>query len=491
MNNLKLLEINTRIWIKKIAESSELNSVPDSFFIDLKKKGIDYIWLMGIWQNCKDIIDETCFSPSLVSSYNSALKDWSREDVIGSPFSINNYLVEESLGTSDDLLLFKEKLNSYGIKLILDFVPNHFGASSDLICSDPELFIQADEEIFDSDPNTYFKSKINKEKIFAHGRDPLFPAWTDTIQLNYFNPLTREFMIDKLLSVAEVSDGVRCDMAMLQLNNVFKNTWMGIVNKYHLRQPDEEFWELAVKRVKAIHPDFIFIGEVYWNLEWELQQLGFDYTYDKRLYDRLLGNNVSEIKAHLMADVEFQKKSLRFTENHDEGRAFSNLGEHKSMAAAVAISTLPGMKLFYDGQFEGFKTKLPLQLSREPGEKIKKNISLFYNKLLKVCSQKIFSYGEWKITEIIPAAIGNESYENFLAWQWNFNDELLIVVINYSSSTSQCRIKPEINSGFDSIILTDELNEVTYERSVQLILSEGLYIELKAYQSHIFNVKSV
>ena len=124
--------------------------------------------------------------------------------------------------------------------------------------------------------------------ILAHGRDPLFSAWQDTVQVNYFNTNAREYLSNVLLKLVDVCDGVRCDMAMLPLNNVFFNTWIGVLNKANIVKPLEEFWEMAIKAVKAKNNNFIFLAEAYWDLEWDLQQLGFDFTYDKRLTTGLL-----------------------------------------------------------------------------------------------------------------------------------------------------------------------------------------------------------
>ncbi len=173
-------------------------------------------------------------------------------------------------------------------------------------------------------------------------------------------------MINILKDISLLCDGVRCDMAMLPLNNVFYNSWIGVLNKMNFPKPAGEFWGIAIKEIKNIKKDFLFIAETYWDLEWDLQQLGFDYTYDKRLTDRLGSADIASIKAHLHADLIYQEKSVRFLENHDEQRAVAKFGKYKSLAAATIITTIPGMKLFYDGQFSGYKSKVPVQLGREP-----------------------------------------------------------------------------------------------------------------------------
>ncbi|MFZ0455112.1 MAG: alpha-amylase family glycosyl hydrolase [Ignavibacteriaceae bacterium] len=492
MLNPKLYEINTRVWIKQFGENRKFNSIPINFFQNLSQLGINIVWLMGIWKTCPSTVEKYCFEVDLISSYNRSLKDWRKNDVIGSPFAIDIYEVNPALGSSKDLLELKKKLNDMGIKLFLDFIPNHFSADSSLVKTNPGIFLEADEELMSKDPYTFFKPCITNmnpdecKNIFAHGRDPLFPAWRDTIQINFFKEETRDFMIEQLIKISDLCDGVRCDMAMLPLNNVFNNTWAGVLNRLGYKKPLEEFWKTAIEKVKAKSPEFIFMAESYWDLEWNLQQLGFDFTYDKRLTDRLAADQIKSVVDHLKAEKSFQLKSVRFLENHDEKRAVEKFGKQKSLAAAAVISTIQGMKFYFDGQFEGKKIKLPLQLGREPNEKVSETKKAFYTKLLKITKDDIFTYGEWSLLKPIPINDKNYSYSNLFTWQWKYNGNCRIIAINYSGFTSQCRLKFQVNSSSDNIILFDLLNDQKYIRRADEISESGLYIELKAYNSHIF-----
>ncbi len=486
--NPRLLEVNTRVWIKRFGRGARLPDIDQQFIDDLNTKGIEILWLMGVWKTNPRLAERCGFGIDLVPAYVKALSDWKKEDVIGSPFAIDDYVPDPGLGTEDDLLKLKSRLNEAGVKLFLDFIPNHFGANSPLINSHPEIFFQTDKEAFKKDPYAFFKYDGDKPLYLVHGRDPFFPPWTDTAQVNYFEPAAREIMTEKLSYIASIADGVRCDMAMLPLNNVFQNTWMGVLNKTDYKKPDEEFWTRAIAKTKDKNPDFMFMAETYWDLEWQLQQLGFDYTYDKRLYDRLSEGDIAGIKAHLQADKAFQLKSVRFIENHDEDRAISRLGRFKCLAAAVVISTIQGVRFYYDGQFEGKKTRLPVQLGREPAEKPSIMVQTYYEKLLKYTDEEIFRTGEWKLLNPLNAHPENFTCDNFLAWMWNLDNDMRIVVINYSHSTSQCRLKLDLPTEKEDVILKDVLTRVVYKRSVKEIGEPGLFIELKGYQSHIFEV---
>ena len=490
LKNPKLFEINTRVWIKRFGNNVKLSQIPDDYFKQLADKGIDIIWLMGIWKTSPpEIIEKDCFSADLISAYNKALPDWKKEDVIGSPFAIDVYEVNPQLGTFYDLEILRKRINKLGMKLFLDFVPNHFSSSSRLLKSNPELFLKGDEESLANDPSTFFKHGKNKAGIFAHGRDPFFPAWTDTVQLNYFNEQTREFMTQTLLDISDKCDGVRCDMAMLTLNNIFKNTWLGVLNKSDYKLPETEYWETTVKKVKEKSSDFIFLAEAYWDLEWNLQQLGFDFTYDKKLTDRLIANEISEVKSHLNADISYQEKSARFLENHDEQRAVVSLGTQGSLAATVLISTIPGMKFYFDGQFEGKKIRLPVQLGREPIEKPARMVADFYNKVFPILKNKIFIEGEFCKLETEPTGPDNNSYDNMFAFMWKLQSEIWLVAINYSDSASQCRLIFDPETDKSKITLIDYVTGDTYVRRVEEIKNVGLYIELKSYHYHIFSIE--
>jgi len=488
--NPSIYEINTRVWIKRFdtpATKAKLRDVPLSYWQEFADLGIEYVWLMGIWQTCESTIDKYCFEEGLTKSYSRALKDWKHEDISSSPYSIDDYQINPLLGDEDDLLWLKNELNSLGIKLILDFIPNHFSAGSSLIQTNPEIFLSVSGQTFRNEPHTFFQPRIDRAEFFAHGRDPFFPAWQDTVQVNFCNKAAKEFLRNTLLKLTGLCDGVRCDMAMLALNNVFKNTWAGVLPSECLKSATSEFWSEAIATVKNKRDDFLFLAEAYWDLEWQLQQLGFDFTYDKRLTDRLKHSFPRELVEHMRAQNSFQQHSIRFLENHDEDRIVSVLSKEKSKAAAIIISTIQGMRFYNDGQFEGKRIKLPVQLIREPIETVNTELKNFYYKLLKITAQKVFKEGTWKLLTPILSWVNNFTYLNIIAWEWRLNDERRVVIVNYSEFLSTCRIKLDIEGYPEELIIIDLLHDVSYVRSAEEVYSLGLYVELKPWQAHILS----
>ncbi len=484
----RIFEVNARLLIKRFStkhKKATLIDIPPDYWNTLAEKGFQYVWLMGIWNTPAKSGQKYLLKEYNIESYNRSLKDWTMKDVGGSPFAIDSYVLDPRYGTIEELLLVKKFLNSINIKLILDFIPNHFFCESSLLKENPEFFLTATEKDLEDDPFSFFKNPATNGKVIAHGRDPFFPAWSNTAQLNYFNPAVQHFMIEQLLHIALLCDGVRCDMAMLMLNNVFNNTWRGLIDRNVYPKPSVEFWDWAIKVVKARFPNFTMIAEAYWDHEWTLQQLGFDFTYDKKLHDRMKEAPSSSVRDHLLGDMVFQTKSVRFIENHDEHRAVVAYGCEKSLAAATVVATVPGLALFYDGQFEGKKIKLPVQLEREPEETPSKRTMHYYETLLQVTNNEVFKYGEF--TVLFPSRVANSnSSENILAHLWKYKGEYRLVIINFSSNSAQARIKFGFNNQVEFVRMYDLLHKKHYDRSTSEIVLHGLFVELNGWQSHIF-----
>ncbi|HET9386185.1 MAG TPA: alpha-amylase family glycosyl hydrolase [Gemmatimonadales bacterium] len=315
-----LYEINTWPWLRElsaaIGQDITLADVPQSELERIGALGFDGVWLMGVWERSPRSREIASSVTGLVSEYQRALPDFTAADVVGSPYAIHRYEVDATFGGPEALAVLRERLRERGLRLILDFVPNHLAIDHGWVVEHPNRFVRAGADRLASEPQNYFTREIDGvPRIFAHGRDPHYNGWTDTVQLDYRTCETRGAMRELLAWTAEHCDGVRCDMAMLVIRDVFVGTWGG-----EFDPPNADFWSEAIATVKAKHPGFLVMGEVYWDLEYRLQQLGFDYTYDKRLYDRLVDADAESLRAHLRGGLEFQRRLTRFIENHDERR---------------------------------------------------------------------------------------------------------------------------------------------------------------------------
>ena len=476
-----IYEINTWIWLQalkqKYRRSVTLGSVPPEEWDAVASLEADAVWLMGVWERSPIGIRISRTLPILQAEYRKALPDYSMEDVVGSPYCVHRYVVDEHLGGPQGLAEARGELARRGMRLILDFVPNHVAPDHPWVYEYPKYFIQGSGEDLVGVPNDFF---VADGKIIACGRDPYFPSWTDTAQLNAFHPGLRQAVIETVSGVADQCDGIRCDMAMLLLSSIFERTWGGRAGP----RPDDEYWSEVIGAVRKGHPDFLFVAEAYWDLEWELQQQGFDYCYDKRLYDRLIYDSAENLRLHLMADRIYQSKLVRFIENHDEPRAASTFSQDKSRAAAVTIATVPGAKLFHQGQFEGRRIKLPVQLGRQPEEPVDEDLQAFYRGLVKVIRAPAFKEGEWTLCERSGWA-DNASYVNLVAWCWRKGEEKYLVVINLSHTRCQGLIHvPWSDLKGRMSLLVGVMNGERFERDGDELLDQGLYVDLEAWKFH-------
>ena len=358
-----LYQINTRVWLTELSENlgrhATLDDIPDAELDRIAEMGFDWVWFLSVWQTGPAAQAISRANPEWRHEFAETLPDLKDEDIAGSGFAIQNYTVHRDLGGDAALARLRQRLQKRGLKLMLDFVPNHMAPDHPWIDEHPDYFVHGSEIDLARSPRNYCRVQTkNGSLVLAYGRDPYFEGWPDTLQLNYGNPQLQQAMIGELERIAGQCDGVRCDMAMLLLPDVFESTW-GI--------GAELFWPKATESVRRKHPNFQFMAEVYWDREWTLLQQGFDYAYDKRLYDRLREGHARPVREHFHAGLDYQNKLARFLENHDEPRAAATFSLEVHQAAAVITFLSPGLRFFHQGQFEGRKKRISPHLVRGPG----------------------------------------------------------------------------------------------------------------------------
>ncbi len=480
-----LFQVNTRAYLSertaKLGHPATLDDVPDQAIEGWAQEGFDMIWLLGVWQtgSAARRVSET--NQEWLAEYRRVLPDFHPDDVCGSCFAVQDYRVHDAFGGDESLARLRARLAARGLRLILDFVPNHTAPDHAWVSGHPEYYVSGTEEQLAAQPQNY--GRFDGGRIFAYGRDPYFAGWPDTLQLNYGNPALQEALSRELLKISTRCDGVRCDMAMLVLPEVFERTW-GI--------RAEPFWPRVTQAVRDEVPGFLFLAEVYWDLEWTLQRQGFDYTYDKRLYDRLVAGQTRQVREHLQADMVFQDRLVRFLENHDEPRASMAFTQEAHRAAAVITFFAPGLRLFHMGQFEGRKIKIPVHLRRGPQEPTDQTVCAFYSALLSCLRDPVFREGDWRLLPCRPAWTGNWTSECFLAYAWcGKKGEKRLIAVNDSDHASQCFVTmPWLDLEEETWLLSDRLGSAVYERKGCDLVSQGLYLDMSAWSYHVFQLEA-
>jgi glycosidase len=484
-----LFQINTRVRLTEIStlldRPATLDDIPNSELDQLAADGFDLVWFLGVWQTGEAGRRISASIPEMIAEYRRALPDLQDADICGSCFSIHDYHVHSDFGGDEALARLRKRMHVRGLRLILDFVPNHVAPDHPWVELHPDFFITGTDEQLASQPQNFCRVDVaGQDRILAYGRDPYFAGWSDTLQLNYGNPDLQEAMLGELRRIAGQCDGLRCDMAMLVVPDVFERSWD--IPSYH-------FWPWATETIHAQFPGFLFLAEVYWDMEWTLQQQGFDYTYDKRLYDRLVQGLAHPVREHLQAALEYQERMARFLENHDEPRAAATFAPDIHRAAAVITYLTPGLRFFHQGQREGKRTRLPVHLRRGPVEALDLSLSSFYDCLLDALKDPAFCNGQWQLLEAEAAWEGNQSNEAFITFSWSGPEtQRRLVAVNYSNRPSQCYVSlPWDDLAGRTWRLQDRLGSAAYERSGDDLSARGLYLDMPAWGVHGFDIEPV
>jgi hypothetical protein len=478
-----LFQINTRVWLtdlaRRLGRQVTLDDIPDEELDRFADLGFDWIWLLSVWQTGPAGRRVSRSNPEWRAEFRDTLPDLREEDIAGSGFAIAGYTVDPALGGDAALARLRTRLQLRGRRLMLDFVPNHMAPDHPWVENHPEYFIAGTEADLQREPQNY--TRIG-QRILAYGRDPYFSGWPDTLQVDYSHPAAQEAMRDELMRIAGQCDGVRCDMAMLVLPDVFERTWG--------RRP-EPFWSRVIPQVRDKVPGFCLMAEVYWDLEWTMQQEGFDYAYDKRLYDRLREGHARPVREHLYAGLDYQDKLARFLENHDEPRAAATFGREVHEAAAVITFLSPGLRFFHQGQFEGRRKRISPHLVRGPQEPRDDGVQRFYDRLLSVLRHAAVRDGQWHLLECARAWDGNWTNDGFVAFAWQgAGAERLVVTVNYAPNQGQCYVRLAADVAGRSVRFNDLMADTIYHRAGDDVASAGLYLDLPPWGYHVFDVKA-
>jgi len=481
-----LYEINTWAWLDELSarlgRTVKLDTVADAEWIALARLGFDVIWMMGVWQRSPESRRIALEDPANVPAFTAALPGWTASDVIASPYAVAQYVPDPRIGTWDSLDRVRKKLRSLGMGFFLDFVGNHTAFDHPWTQAHPDFYVQGTQDDYEKNPSYFYPLRTAKGPVYlALAKDPYFPPWKDVAQLNHFNPAMRAAQITDLRTIAQHCDGVRCDMAMLHLNDIFASGWGRFLGD--AKRPQKEFWT----EVREAVPQLTLLAEAYWGTEPRLLELGFSFSYDKELYDSVRDTRIADVHSRLNTPAEYQSHLARFLENHDEARRAVVFGNDRLPAVGTLMGTLPGMRFYHQGELEGLRNHLPITLRRaaeEPPDPLSK---AFYQKILHLTSDDTFHSGEWRLLEVGPE--GEGSFTNLIAYEWRSERAWKVIAVNLAGQASQGRVRLANRvSARQQYVFDDVLNEVRYLRTGDELSTVGLFVRLDPYQAHFFDV---
>ena len=293
-------------------------------------------------------------------------------------------------------------------------------------------------------------------------------------------------MIETIAEIAEQCDGIRCDMAMLVLNDIFERTWGARAGA----RPADDYWTTVIPGDQGEHPEFKFIAEAYWDLEWELQQQGFDFCYDKKLYDRMEHGDAESVRLHLLADLAYQEQHGPVHREPRRAQGRGGVSRRQGSRGGGGDPHAPRGQAAARGTVRGLAREAAGLPGPPPGGAGRsRSRGLLRRACCKATNRDVFRNGDWRLCER-SGWPDNQSCQNVLAWCWVKDDERALVVVNFGPAPAQARVHvPWDELGSTTWRLDDALSGDSYDRGGIEMRDIGLYVDLGPWQCHLFALR--
>lgn len=451
-----LYEINCAAWLDDLAarlrRPVSLDTVPDRCWAEIADLGADAVWLMGVWERSPIAAGIARKHPAFAAD-RAALPWADKQDVCGSAYAVRSWRVDPRFGGDAALATVRIALERHRLGLWLDWIPNHVAPDHPWV----RWAVPGGEGV---------EGLRVDGRVVASGKDPFFPAWPDTVQLDLNHPELRAAAGEQLARLARQCDGVRCDMAMLALKDVFARTWGDRPSP----SSHTGYWPDVLGAARRYATSFGTIAEAYWGRGNDLLNQGFDSAYDKDLYDALRQGDAAAVRdrAHGSACA------VRFLENHDEPRCASAFPEARRRAAAVVVATLPGTWLFHAGQEHGQRMRVPVTLAKGGREPLDAEERARWRALTRLRRLPALRDGDWRMLETTGWP-DNQSCRDLLVWAWEGGGQRLLCIVNWSERRSQGLVR----HGWGRTRFSEVRDGCVFER-------DEVYVDLEPWGSHIW-----
>ena len=542
---------STYVWLAQLSRKysrhiGRLDEIPDEDLAQLAHRGINTLWLIGIWERSRAsrTIKQLC----------------GNREAVASAYSLFDYRIADDLGGEAAYIRLRDRAYHRGIRLASDMVPNHMGIDSPWVVEHPDWFlarpdppypayrfegpdlshdgrveIKIEDHYYEqSDAAVVFRRRdkaSGETRYIYHGNDGTSFPWNDTAQLDYLNPTVREQVIQTILHVARLFPVIRFDAAMTLAKRHFHRLWFpgpgssGAIPsraEYGMNQAEfdrhmpHEFWREVVDRVAAEVPGTLLLAEAFWLMEgYFVRTLGMHRVYNSAfmimLRDEDNAKYRSVIKNTLEFDPDIMKRYVNFMSNPDERTAIDQFGKgDKYFGVAVMMSTLPGLPMFGHGQIEGFTERYGMEYrwpryQEDPDhwlvERHEREIApLLKRRWLFAESANFLLYdffhsGGYVNEDVFAYSNRNGSERALVVYHNRYADaqgtiDFSAAYADKGSGRLQQRRLAEglgLSGDRDAVIAWhDSLTGLNYLRRAGDLLDSGLTLSLHAFQCHVF-----
>ena len=530
-------------------EIQRLDQIPDEELDILAGRGFTGLWLIGLWERSKasQKIKQLCGNPEAVASAYS-LYDYRIADELGGEPAyqdLKERAWRRGIRLASDMVPNHMSIDSRWVVehpdwfIGLDYspFPSYTYGGQD-VSTDPRVGVFIEDHYYSrSDAAVVFKRLdryTGSVRYIYHGNDGTSMPWNDTAQLNYLNPEVREAVIRTILHVARQFPVIRFDAAMTLAKKHFHRLWFpepgsggaipsraehGMTRERFDAAMPEEFWREVVDRIAKEAPDTLLLAEAFWLMEgYFVRTLGMHRVYNSAFMNMLRDEDNAKyrlvIKNTLEFDPEILKRYVNFMNNPDERTAVDQFGDgDKYFGICVLMSTLPGLPMFGHGQIEGFREKYGMEyrrpyLDEHPNGHLvwrhEKEISPLLHR------RHLFAGVEHFLLYDFTMPDGHVN-EDVFAYSNRMGEERGLVIFHnryaqtggwirmsaaYLSKTAKGRrhlVRKSLSEGLDLgtgsrdfILFRDQAAGLEYIRNGRDLGEKGLYVELAAYQVHVF-----
>lgn len=529
---------------------SRLDQIPDEELDTLARWGFKGLWLIGLWERsiASKTIKQLRGNPDAVASAYSLMDYQIAQDLGGDEAyqNLRERAWRRGIRLASDMVPNHMGIDSRWVIehpdwfIGLDYPPfPSYSFNGPNLSWDSRVGIYLEDHYFNnSDAAVVFKRVdfwSGSEKFIYHGNDGTSFPWNDTAQLNYLLPQVREAVIQTILHVARKFPIIRFDAAMTLAKRHYARLWFPEPGKggdipsraeFALSKEQfdaafpEEFWREVVNRVAAEAPDTLLLAEAFWLMEgYFVRTLGMHRVYNSAFMNMLRDEKNQEyrlvIKNTLQFEPEILKRYVNFMNNPDERTAVDQFGKGDKYFGILAMMvTNPGLPMIGHGQVEGFTEKYGMEYRRAyydetPDEWLVKRhereiFPLIHKRYLfaEVTNFLLYDFytPEGYVNEDVYAYSNAYGQEQALVLFHNRYAEVrgwIRISIPYpvktGDSDERAFVQKSLGEGLRLsndpnayVIYRDQISGLEYLRNCQELFNTGLYIELHAYEYHVF-----